>query len=265
MTTIDAPLASARRAFAAYPSLKGKCAFVTGGATGIGAAMVQAYADQGVTVGFIDIAEQQGQQLCQQITETGGTAWFRRVDVTDIAALQTAIAEFSDAVGPVDILVNNVANDTRHAMQDLTPEGWNQSFDVNLRPAFFAIQAVAETMIARKQGSIVNFGSISWKAKVDSMPAYTTAKAALHGLTRSFVKPLGAAGVRINTVLPGWVMTDRQIALHLDAEGEVFLQANQPLAGRITPEDAAAMALFLSADDSAMCTGQEFSVDGGWI
>lgn len=264
MTTIDTSIASPGLSYAIYPSLSGKRAFVTGGATGIGAAMVRAYADQGVHVGFIDIAETEGRQLCRSITDAAGAAWFRKVDVTDIAAMQAAIADFAKVEGPIDVLVNNVANDSRHEMQDVTPDVWNQSFDVNLRPAFFAIQAVAEQMIARKRGSIINFGSISWKAKVDSMPAYTTAKAAVHGLTRSFVKPLGAAGVRINTVLPGWVMTERQITLHLDAEGEQFLRANQPLAGRITPEDTAAMALFLSADDSALCTGQEFTVDGGW-
>lgn len=241
--------------FATFPSLAGKRVFITGGATGIGAAMVHAFVGQGALVGFVDIAEKEGSALADN---TG--AVFRKVDVTDTAALKSAIAEF----GAVDVLVNNVANDTRHDWRMVTEDSWDASMAVNLRPAFFAIQAVAEGMMARQNGSIINFGSISWKVKLGSLPGYTTAKSAIHGLTKSFVSELGASGVRINTVLPGWVMTERQKHEHWSEEGAKMLAANQPLLGEIQPEDAAALVLFLAADDSRMCTGQDFTIDGGW-
>ncbi len=251
-------------AFGLYPSLKGRCVFVTGGATGIGASMVRAFARQGMRIGFVDIDDAAGPALASELNANGNSVCFSKVDVAEISALQAAIAKFERGFGPVDVLVNNVANDTRHDWRDLTPDQWDKTMAVNLRPAFFAIQAVAGGMIDRKQGSIINFGSISWKAKHDGMPAYTSAKAAIHGLTRSFVKPLGAAGVRINTVMPGWVMTERQLREHFDEESGTILAENQPLAGRISADDAAAMAVFLAAADSAMCTGQEFTIDGGW-
>ncbi len=245
---------------AKYPSLENARVFITGGATGIGAAMVRAFVDQGAQVGFIDIAEDAGQMLAAALPKT----WFRVVDVTNTDALRAAVHAFIADRGGVDVLINNVANDTRHDWRDVTESSWDQTMAINLRPAFFAIQAVADHMIAQKSGSVINFGSISWKAKHDGMPGYTTAKAALHGLTRSFVKPLGIAHVRINTITPGWVMTDRQMSDHFDSQGAQMLAQNQPLAGRIQPQDAAALALFLAADDSAMCTGQEFTIDGGW-
>jgi NAD(P)-dependent dehydrogenase (short-subunit alcohol dehydrogenase family) len=249
--------------YANYPSLKGLRVFVTGGATGIGAAIVRAFAGQGATIGFVDIADTAGQALATELSSQSKT-WFKAVDVTDVPALQQAIHDFDEQFGTVDILVNNVANDARHDWRDVSPESWQRSLSVNLNPAFFAIQAVAEGMISQKSGSIINFSSISWKVKQDNMPAYTTAKSAIHGLTRSFVKPLGSAGVRINTVTPGWVMTEKQVTEHYDEAGVTFLKNNQPLAGTIMPEDAAAMVLFLAAYDSAMCTGQEFTIDGGW-
>ncbi|PYG27222.1 SDR family NAD(P)-dependent oxidoreductase [Pelagimonas varians] len=241
--------------FASYPSLTGRRAFVTGGATGIGAAITRNLCHQGTAVCFLDIDHENGEALAE---ETG--AQFAHVDVTDITALQDAIGDF----GAVDILVNNVANDTRHDWRTLTSDDWDARFAVNLRPSFFAIQSVADGMIARGHGSIINIGSISWKVKHAAMPAYTTAKSAAHGLTRSFVRILGPAGVRVNTVMPGWVMTERQKTEHFDHEGAKQLAAAQPLRGLIAPEDAAALVAFLAADDSAMCTGQEFTIDGGW-
>ncbi len=240
---------------AIYPSLAGKRVFVTGGATGIGAAVVRAFSSQGCDVGCIDIAAEAGALLQQ---ETG--CEFGAVDVTDVTALQAAVGAFGD----VDVLVNNVANDTRHDWRDVTPETWDHGFAVNLRPSFFAIQSVAPRMLSQNSGSIINIGSISWKAKHGEMPAYTTAKSAAHGLTRSFVGELGAAGVRINTVMPGWIMTERQKREHFDAKGALALAANQPLRGMIAPENVASLVLFLGADDSAMCSGQEFTIDGGW-
>lgn len=241
--------------FAIYPSLKNRRIFITGGATGIGSSIVRASARQGAIVAFIDLAQEAGQALAN---ETG--AEFTHLDVTDTKAMQAVLADF----GETDCLVNNVANDTRHAWRTLEPAQWDAAMAINLRPAFFAIQAAAPGMIDRRRGSIINFGSISWKVMIGAMPAYTTAKAAIHGLTRSFTTELGAAGVRINTVVPGHVMTERQFALHHDAESEAELRANQKLPGYIQPEDAAALVMFLAADDSAMCTGQEFTIDGGW-
>lgn len=252
------------RDYASYPSLENLRVFVTGGATGIGAAIVRAFVAQGAHVGFVDIAATAGQALENEL-QSQSPIWFSSVDVTDIQALRDAIRDFGDHFGQVDVLINNVANDTRHDWRDVSPEDWERAMAVNLSPAFFAIQAVAKGMIDRKSGSIINFSSISWKVKQDNMPAYTTAKSAVHGLTRSFVKPLGLAGVRINTITPGWVMTERQITEHYNDEGAAFLEANQPLAGKIMPEDVASMALFLAAHDSAMCTGQEFTIDGGWV
>ena len=251
--------------FAHYPSLHGLNAFVTGGATGIGAAIVSAYAAQGVRVGFVDINESAGTALSKRLEEQGAEVWFRAVDVTETRELQSTIKMFSESGGPVDLLVNNVANDTRHAWSDVTPEMWEKSLAVNLNPVFFAIQTVAAGMMERQRGSIINFGSISWKAKHGGMPAYTTAKAAIHGLTRSFVREFGAHGVRINTVLPGWVLTDRQLTEHFGDDGKSILDQNQPLRGTISERDVAALVMFLSADDSSMCTGQEFTLDGGWI
>lgn len=250
--------------FAHYPSLEGRRAFVTGGATGIGAGIVRAYASQGVHVGFVDINEAAGEALCAKLQESGSQAWYRTVNVTDTEALQAAIQTFTETAGTIDILVNNVANDTRHDWRDVTPDSWDGAMAVNLRPSFFAIQAVASGMLEQKHGSIINFGSISWKSKHGGMPAYTTAKAAMHGLSRSFVTEFGASGVRVNTVLPGWVLTDRQLTEHYGVDGDQIIAQNQPMAGTIREEDVAALVMFLSADDSAMCSGQEFTLDGGW-
>lgn len=251
--------------FATYPSLAGMNAFVTGGATGIGAALVKAYAAQGAKVGFVDINADAGNELCQSLRDAGASVWFQAVDVCDIHALQAAITTYKGTSAPLDILVNNVANDTRHDWRDVTVDDWDRAMAVNLRPTFFAIQSVAADMIRRKKGAIVNFGSIAWKAKHGGMPAYTTAKAAIHGLTRSFIREFGTSGVRVNTVLPGMVLTTRQLAEHYSEDVDEILKQNQPMAGRITEEDVASLVMFLSADDSKMCTGQEFTLDGGWL
>ncbi|GAA6208676.1 SDR family oxidoreductase [Cognatishimia sp. WU-CL00825] len=250
--------------FAHYPSLSGKVAFVTGGATGIGAEMVSAFAKQNCKVGFVDIQEGAATELSHKLRLEGATVWFCKTDVTDVEALKKAISDCEAALGPIDVLVNNAANDTRQSWQEVTSFSWDVTMNVNLRPAFFSIQAVASAMKHRGHGSIINFGSISWKAKHGGMPVYVTAKAAIHGLTRSFVNELGSSGVRINTVLPGWVLTERQLNEHWDNSSASTLDQNQALKGRIQPCDTAALVMFLASDDSRMCTGQEFTVDGGW-
>lgn len=251
---------------ASYPSLKGKSVFVTGGGSGIGAAIVQGMARNGAQVAFVDIQDGPSEALVADIEAKGWVKpLFIHCDITDIPALTAAIQQARAAHGPVTALVNNAANDDRHDFDDVTPEYWSERQDLLLRPMFFTAQAVAPQMREAGGGSIVNFGSISWMAKMDAMPAYTSAKAAVHGLTRSLASRLGPDRIRVNTVVPGWVMTERQKALWLDDDGERQMDENQCLPGRVQPEDLANMVLFLCADDSHMCSAQDYIVDAGWI
>ena len=251
--------------FARYPGLRGRSVFITGGGSGIGAAIVESFLDQGAKVAFVDIAEADSRALCDALKSQYGTApLFIRCDITDIAALQAAIAQTARELGDIAVLVNNAANDTRHDWQSVTPAEWDQRMAVNLRPMFFAIQAAAAQMRRSGGGSIINFGSISWKLSMGGMPAYTAAKAAVHGLTRSMARNLGQDGIRVNTVLPGWVMTERQLKLWVNSEAEQAMDASQTLKGRIQPVDVARMVLFLASDDARMCSAQEFTVDAGW-
>ncbi len=252
------------RLAAIYPSLSGRNVLVTGGASGIGAAIVRAFAAQGAKVGFVDLLEDAGAALAAELSAGGADVRFLPVDLTDIAALRDAVAAFAAALGPIDVLVNNAANDTRHDWRTETPETWDARVAVNLRHFFFAIQAVAPGMIEAGRGSIVNFGSISWRTGLGGMPAYTASKAGIEGLTRSFARDLGPHRIRVNCVLPGWVMTERQLALWVDENAARVIAERQCLPDRIQPDDLARMVLFLASDDSAMCTSQSFVVDGGW-
>ena len=251
--------------FAKYPGLRGKTVFVTGGGSGIGAAIVESFVDQGARVAFVDIDEAASQALCQAVRAQYGSApHFTRCDITDVAALQASIDKAGRELGDIGVLVNNAANDMRHNWQDVTPDYWDERMAINLRPFFFAIQSVAPQMKRLGGGSIINFGSISWKVRMGGAAGYTTAKAAVHGLTRGMARDLGPDNIRVNTVLPGWVMTERQKKLWLDEAGEKLLDQEQCLTGRIEPVDLARMVLFLASDDARMCTAQEFTVDGGW-
>jgi D-xylose 1-dehydrogenase len=245
-----------------YPSLKGKTVYVTGGAGGIGEAVSSGFAKQGATVGILDLDDKAARALAEKL---GKGAFAVQCDLRDIEQLKAALETLKTQIGAADILVNNAAHDQRHEWRDVTPDYWDERMAVNLRHMFFAIQAVAPDMIAKKSGSIVNFSSTSWKLKMGAMPAYTTAKAAIHGLTRSFMMEFGKHNIRVNTVYPGWTMTARQKELWFDAAGQKTLDEHQAMQGLIQPEDLANMVLFLSADDSRFCTGQEFIVDGGWI
>jgi NAD(P)-dependent dehydrogenase (short-subunit alcohol dehydrogenase family) len=252
--------------FATYPSLRDKVAFITGGGSGIGAALVEAFAAQGAKVAFVDIAEEESRQLCDKLARTYGAApLFIPCDIADVAGLQAAIAQAARALGDIGVLVNNAASDTRHDWMDVDTAYWDERMAVNLRPMFFAIQAVAPQMQRRGGGSIINFGSISWKMGIGNMPAYVTAKAAVHGLTRGMARALGKDGIRVNTVLPGWVMTERQLKLWVTPEAEELIDRSQCLPGRVQPRDLAGMVLFLAAENSRMCSAQEFTVDGGWV
>ena len=249
---------------AIYPSLHDRVVFVTGGASGIGAAEVAAFARQGARVAFVDIADEPAATLCASLCNAGHKEpFFQHCDLTDIPALQAAVAVVGDKLGPITVLVNNAANDQRHAWQNVTPAFWDERMATNLRHQFFAIQAVAPMMKAAGGGSIVNFGSISWHTNNGGMPAYTTAKAAVEGLTKGMARDLGPDGIRVNTVIPGWIMTQRQIDLWLTPEAEKDLMRAQCLKEKVYPDDVANMVLWLASDDSRMCTSQLWVVDGG--
>ena len=256
---------SAPYQLATYPSLKDKRVFVTGGGSGIGEAIVAALAEQGARVAFVDIAKDASEALCKRLAATAAHApVFRYCDLRDIPALQATMRELASEIGDFDVLVNNAANDQRHKVEDVTLEYWDERIAINQRPAFFAAQAVVPGMKKNGGGSIINFSSISWHTKGGGFPVYTTAKASVLGLTRGLARDLGPHKIRVNTVTPGWVMTERQIALWLDEAGKEDIKRNQCLQGDLLPWHLARMVLFLASDESVMCTAQEFIVDAGW-
>lgn len=250
--------------FATYPSLRGRVVLVTGGASGIGAEHVTQFARQGATVAFLDVAEDAAGLLIAALREERlPPPLFLPCDLRDIAALRDAVAEIGRRLGAVTVLVNNAANDERHAYQDVTVEYWDERMATNLRHQFFAIQSVAPMMRASGGGSIINFGSISWRASQGGMPAYTSAKAAVEGLTKGMARDLGPDGTRVNTVIPGWIMTQRQIDRWLTPEAEENLLRAQCLKAKLVSADVSRMVLWLASDDSRMCTGQSWVVDAG--
>ena len=250
--------------FAVYPSLRDRVVLVTGGASGIGAAEVTHFARQGAKVAFLDTDDQASSELFAALRQEGLNApLYLPCDLKDIAALRSAIGEIGRRLGPITVLVNNAANDQRHDYADVTVEYWDERMATNLRHQFFAIQAVAPMMRAAGGGSIVNFGSISWHASQGGMPAYTTAKAGVEGLTKGMARDLGGDRIRVNCVIPGWTMTQRQIDLWLTPEAEANLMRAQCLKEKVMPADVARMVVWLAADDSRMCSGQLWVVDGG--
>lgn len=254
------------RTLARFPSLQGRSVFVTGGGSGIGASIVQAFAAQGAKVAFIDIAEAASRALCREVEGAGLPApWFEACDVRDVPALQSAIARAAGSQGDFSVLVNNVASDDRHEVDAVTVEYWDQRMAINQRPAFFAAQAVVPGMKRLGGGSIVNLGSSGWQRKQGHFPCYAVAKSSVDGLTRGLAAPLGAHRIRVNTVTPGWVMTERQVKFNIDPQGETNLLREQCLPDFLQGEDVARMVLFLASDDGAMCSAQEFIVDAGWI
>jgi D-xylose 1-dehydrogenase len=250
---------------ASYPSLRGKVVLVTGGATGIGAAHVAHFAAQGARVAFLDIQAAAARALIREVAARGHRKpLFLECDLRDIDALRAAITSAAKRLGPVDVLVNNAAHDERHDWKEVTVSYWEDRMQVNLRHQFFAIQAVAPMMQAHGGGAIINFGSISWHLATGGMPAYTTAKAAVEGLTRSFARDLGPYNIRVNCVIPGWIMTERQKTLWLTPEAEARTLDKMCLKHMLEPSDVARLVLWLAAADSRMCTAQLFTVDGGW-
>lgn len=249
---------------AKYPSLAGKRVLVTGGATGIGEALVTGFAKQGAHVAFLDMQGDAGAALVERLSGAVAVApRFALCDLTDLSSLDRTVAALRADVGDFDILLNNAASDDRHAIGDVTPAYWDERIAVNLRHLFFAAQAVIPGMKAAGGGSIVNFGSISWHLALPDLVLYQTAKAAIEGMTRSMARELGADNIRVNTIIPGNVETPRQ-AQWYTPEGEAEIIAAQCLKARIQPADIAAMALFLASDDARMCTGHDYWVDAGW-
>jgi NAD(P)-dependent dehydrogenase (short-subunit alcohol dehydrogenase family) len=250
---------------AQFLSLRGRRVFITGGGSGIGACLVEAFARQGCGVAFVDVAEAASAALVAKLQAQGlPVPWWRKCDVKNIPALQTAIRDAAAALGDFHVLVNNVASDDRHAIAEVTPQYWDERMAVNERPAFFAIQAVLPGMEKLGGGSIINFGSTGWQAKSGGYPAYATAKSSVMGLTRGLAKELGAKRIRINVVSPGWVMTERQLKLWAVPNMDQEIARMQCLPDAIQPEDIAGMVLFLASDDARACTAQEYIVDGGW-
>ncbi|NIE67934.1 SDR family oxidoreductase [Burkholderia sp. Ax-1719] len=254
----------AHESYARYPSLKDRVVLITGGATGIGASFVEHFAAQGARVAFFDIDATAGEALADELGDSLHKPLFATVDLTDIAALRAAIADVKAALGPIEVLVNNAANDKRHTLADVTPEFFDAGIAVNVRHQLFAAQAVAEDMKAAKKGSIINLGSISWMLKNSDYPVYVMSKSAVQGLTRGLAKDLGQFGIRVNSLVPGWVMTEKQRRLWLTDEGRENIKRGQCIDAELLPEDLARMALFLAADDSRMITSQDIVVDGGW-
>ena len=250
--------------FTQYPSLAERCVFITGGATGIGAAMVEAFAMQSARVAVVDVDSASAQALCDKVEgQCGRRPWFQSVDVTDVPALQNAIQVAVSELGPLQALINNAANDNRHSPSEVTAQSWRDCMAINLDAAFFAAQAAADIMQKQGSGSIINFSSINALLGPANMPGYVTAKAGLVGMTKALARDYGDSEIRVNAILPGWVVTDRQLQTWLTPEAEADWMKQVALKQRLQPADVANLALFLAAEDSRMITGQSFTIDGG--
>jgi len=252
--------------FASYPSLRDRVVLVTGGGSGIGASMVEHFAAQGARVAFLDIDVDCSVKLADDLAARSPHApLYLPCDLRDLRALGAAVAEVEARLGAVRVLVNNAARDDRHQFAAVTPEFWEECMAVNLRHQFFAIQAVAPGMKAAGGGSIINMSSIAWIIPETGMPVYTTAKAAIAGMTRTLAKDLGGSHIRVNCVMPGAILTERQLKLWLTPEYQDRILASQFLKRHLWPADVARLVLFLAADDSGAITSQSCIIDGGWV
>lgn len=252
--------------YGVYPSLRDRLVLITGGASGIGEALVEAFASQRSRVVFFDVQEGAARALVERLAlESPPTASFYTCDLTNMTALQQAVKTVLHQHGPVDVLVNNAGDDTRHSIEETTPETWDRSMAINLKQQFFMAQAVLPSMRGRKRGSIINMSSISWVIPLVGLPVYVTAKAAIVGMTRTLAHEVGADNIRVNAVLPGAILTERQRKLWLTPEYEAEVLANQALKRLLRPEEVAKLVLFLAADDSSAITSQSCVVDGGWV
>lgn len=252
--------------FATYPSLRDRVVLVTGGGSGIGASLVEHFARQGSKVAFLDTAVDASVDLVESlVADCPHRPRFISCDLTDVAALREAIKVVSTELGAPDVLVNNAGSDNRHTLEEVTPEMWDDRIAVNLRHQFFAAQAVASEMKKKGSGSIINMSSIAWMIPSSDLPVYVTAKAAIVGMTRALARSLGVFNIRVNCVLPGAILTERQSRLWMSPEYTAEVMSRQSLKRHLMPEEVARLVLFLAADDSAGITNQSHIIDGGWV
>jgi NAD(P)-dependent dehydrogenase (short-subunit alcohol dehydrogenase family) len=249
-----------------YPSLRERVVIVTGGASGIGKAIVEAFAMQSSRVAFLDIQDAAADRLIQEIEAAGFTPpVYIHCNLTDIAAIKAAVENILRKFNRVDVLVNNAGNDSRHSVAEVTPESWDHAMDVNLKHQFFMSQAVIPSMKQAGQGSIINMSSISWVIPSTGLPVYVAAKAAIVGLTRTLAHELGVHNIRVNSVMPGAIQTERQERLWFTEAYKAEILNRQALKRIIRPDEVARLVLFLAAEDSSSITNQSFVIDGGWI
>ena len=239
-----------------YPSLTDKVVLVTGGGSGIGSSIVRHFAAQGAQVAFLDYNRAASEALVEDLANEGTTLLFEFCDLREIEQLRQSIAKITETLGPITVLINNAARDDRHSIESVTPEYWDERIATNIKHQFFAAQAVSEQMKQAGGGSIINIGSTSWMIGQGGMPCYTTAKSAVQGLTRGLARDLGPYQIRVNTVVPGWIMTERQIEMWLTPES---------VKRRLVPDDLARFVLFMASDEASACSNQSFIVDGGWV
>ena len=248
---------------AVYPSLENKTALVTGGGSGIGEAITRALVKQGTKVGFLDFDEPVSKRLVEELNTEN--ILFEICDLRDIEQLKNAVRKVSLKLGPIDILVNNAARDDRHSLESVTSEYFDERIATNLKHQLFATQAVVNDMETSGGGVIINMGSVSWMIGQGGYPCYTTAKAAIQGLTRGLARDLGPKNIRVNCVVPGWIMTERQISMWLTPESEKELMERQCIKRKLIPEDIAKFVLFMASDEAGACSNQTYIVDGGWV
>ncbi|AKA24878.1 MULTISPECIES: SDR family NAD(P)-dependent oxidoreductase [Pseudomonas] len=250
--------------FALYPSLRDRGVLITGGASGIGAALVEQFVHQGARVAFLDVDDEGATVLIERLADARHPPLYLHCDLTDLDALETAIASARTQIGAIAVLINNAANDWRHELADIDESAFERNMAINLRHQIFATRAVIPDMHRLGGGSIICLGSTGWMRKNRGYPLYATAKAALRGFVNGMVRELGQQRIRINCLSPGWVITDKQARLWLDEEGLEQIKREQCLPGLLKANELARAALFLAADDSRMCTGQDLVIDGGW-
>ena len=248
---------------AVYPSLKGKTVLITGGASGIGEALTRAFFAQGCNVGFLDFDQHASDKLVADLDADNVLAV--QCDLRDIEALQAGVKEVSAKLGHINVLVNNAARDDRHSLESVTSEYFDERIATNLKHQLFASQAVVADMEAAGGGAIINMGSTSWMIGQGGMPCYTTAKSAIQGLTRGLARDLGPKNIRVNCLVPGWIMTERQVSMWLTEESEKELMQRQCVKRKLVPEDIARFALFMASDEASACSNQTYIVDGGWV
>ena len=251
--------------FAVYPSLRDRVVIVTGGASGIGEAIVEAFVHQGAKVCFLDVQDDAAAAVAERLRGSGSHPAYHHCDLTDIAALQTTVERVVNDFGTIDVLVNNAANDARHTISEVTPEFWDRTIAVNLKHQFFAAQAVIPVMQRAQRGSIINMSSISWVVPSIGLPVYVTAKAAIVGMTRTLAHEIGGDNIRVNAVMPGGIHTERQKRLWFTEDYVAEMLRHQALKRPILPEEVARLVLFLAADDSSAITQQSYAIDAGWI